>query len=140
MVELREASLDDRELLGRLLADYLLEFDGTTEPYKYFDAYWSEPERLPFLVEADGEVVGLCLVRVVGDAWHIAEFSVLPEKRRSGLGRAAVENLAERARAAKASRLEAVVHPDNLQAFPFWLAAGFRIVSGPNPVVTGGGF
>jgi hypothetical protein len=37
-VTVREASLDDREQLRRLLADYLLEFDGRTEPYPYFDA------------------------------------------------------------------------------------------------------
>jgi hypothetical protein len=46
-VALREARLDDRGLLRRLVADYLLEFDGRTEPYPDFDAFWAEPERLP---------------------------------------------------------------------------------------------
>jgi hypothetical protein len=53
-VTVRAADPDDREVLRQLLSDYLLEFDGRTEPYPYFDAYWGEPERLPFLIEADG--------------------------------------------------------------------------------------
>lgn len=64
-VGLREALRDDREDVEQLLADYLFEFDGRTGPYPDLDAYWREPERLPFLIEADGEVAGVCLV---GDA------------------------------------------------------------------------
>jgi hypothetical protein len=32
--------------------------------------------------------------------------------------------------------LEANVHPDNQQALPFWLAAGFRVLEAPGVVVT----
>jgi ribosomal protein S18 acetylase RimI-like enzyme len=135
-IVVREAGLDDRDVLRRLLADYLFEFDGRAEPYPYFDAYWTEPGRLPLLVESDGEPVGLCLIRIHDDSWDVAEFSVVPEVRRNGIGRAAVDALAELARAAGASRLEAKVHPDNLEALPFWLAVGFREVSRPGPVVT----
>ena len=136
MAVLRVATSDDRELLRQLLTDYLYEFDSRTEPYPYFDAYWEEPERLPFLIDADGETAGFCLIRIVEDGWHIAEFSVRPEKRRDGIGGGAVNDLSERARAAGATYLEAIVNPDNLQALPFWLAAGFRVVSEPKPVVT----
>jgi ribosomal protein S18 acetylase RimI-like enzyme len=135
-VRLREAGLDDREGVGRLLADYLFEFDGRTEPYPYLDAYWQEPGRLPFLIEAGGEVIGLCLVRVRDDGWDIAEFTVVPERRRSGAGRAAVDALAELARAAGVRHLDAKVHPDNRRALPFWLAAGFGEIAGPDPIVT----
>ena len=125
-VTLREAAAEHREELQRLLGDYLFEFDGRTEP----------PERVPFLIEVDGEVVGLCLIRVHGDGWDIAEFTVVPERRRSGLGRAAVEALAERARAAGAAHLLAKVHPDNTRALSFWLAAGFLEIAASGPVVT----
>lgn len=135
-IRLRKAAPDDREELGALLADYLFEFDGRTEPYPYLDAYWQEPERLPFLIEADGEVVGLCLVRVRDDGWDIAEFTVVPERRRGGAGLAAVDALAELARTARARHLVAKVHPDNRRALPFWLAAGFREIAGPDPIVT----
>ncbi len=131
---LREAKVEDRGELGLLLADYLFEFDGRTERYPYLDAYWEEPERLPFLIETDGEIVGLCLIRRRGEGWSIAEFSVIPSRRRSGVGAAAVEELAVRARSEGATYLEAKVHPDNHGALPFWLAAGFSEVE---PLETG---
>ena len=76
------------------------------------------------MLEADGEVAGFCLVRVRGEGWSIAEFSVVPEKRRSGIGRSAVEALAERAHAAGAEHLEAKVYPGKPEALAFWLALG----------------
>jgi ribosomal protein S18 acetylase RimI-like enzyme len=135
-VTLREATRDDRERLRGLLAEYLFEFDGRTEPYPYLEAYWSEPERLPFLIEADGELIGLCLIRIRDGGWDIAEFSIRPDHRRSGMGRAAVEAVAERARRAGAAHLQAKVHPDNPEALPFWLAVGFRVQEAPGVVVT----
>jgi ribosomal protein S18 acetylase RimI-like enzyme len=133
---LRAAEPDVRELLRQLLADYLFEFDGQTEPYRYFDAYWREPERRPFLIDGDGEIAGFCLIRTLDDCWNIAEFSVLPEKRGGGLGRSAVENLAARAHAAGATQLKANVQADKPAALAFWLAAGFVIVREGDPVVT----
>jgi predicted acetyltransferase len=135
-VTLREAQLDDRDQLHRLLADYLFEFDGRAEAYPYLDAYWVDPERLPFLVEVDGDVVGLCLVRRRDGGWSIAEFTVLAERRRGGVGRAAVDALAARARSDGAGYLEAKVHPDNQEALPFWLTVGFSEVEGPGTGVT----
>ena len=135
-VVLRRAEPEDRELLRHFLADYLYEFDGRTAPYPYFNAYWREPERLPFVIEAGAEAVGLCLVRVRNGGWSIAEFSIVPARRRSGVGRAAVEALAALARAAGAAHLEAKVHPDNRDALPFWLAVGFREVAEAGPSVT----
>ena len=128
VVRLHEALLDDREVVERLLADYLFEFDGRTGPYPDLDAYWREPERLPFLIEADGEVAGVCLVRRRDDGWSIAEFSVVPARRRGGVGRTALKQLAERACSERAAYLEAKVHPDNREALRFWLAAGFAEV------------
>lgn len=133
---LRPAGPSDREPLRQLLADYLFEFDGETEPYPYFDAYWSEPERLPFLIEDGEEVVGLCLVRVRDGGWSIAEFYVVPDRRRGGVGRAAVAAIAGLARSAGAAHLEAKVHPDNQQALPFWLSVGFEVVDAPGVVIT----
>ena len=66
-VTLREASLEERGEVRRLLADYLFEFDGRTEEYPYLDDYWREPERKPFLIDDDGEVAGLCPIRTHED-------------------------------------------------------------------------
>jgi GNAT superfamily N-acetyltransferase len=104
---LREVMPAERDVLERLLGEYLFEFDGTTEPYPYLDLYWEEPERRPFLIEADRRSVGLCLIRERGDGWSIAEFWVQPNLRRFGVGRTAIEAVAERGRAAGAEYLEA---------------------------------
>ena len=132
----RPAELGDRELLRQLLFDYLLEFDGRTDPYPYLDAYWVEPDRLPFLIEDDGEVAGLCLVRVRDGGWSIAEFYVVPERRLGGVGRAAVDEVAALGRSAGAAHLEAKVHLANQRALPFWLSVGFEVVDSSGVVIT----
>jgi predicted acetyltransferase len=135
-VTLREARPEDRGQLEQLVADYLFEFDGRMEPYPYLDAYWEEPERVPLLIETDSGVVGLCLIRRRDDGWSIAEFSVVANQRGAGVGSAAVEALAVRARSEGAAYLEAKVHPDNHRALPFWLAVGFTEVNPPETGVT----
>jgi predicted acetyltransferase len=131
VVTLRDARLEDRHRLEQLLASYLFEFDGRTGPYPQLDAYWEQPDRLPLLIEADGDIVGACLIRRRDGGWSIAEFLVVPGSRRAGVGRATVEELALRARSEDAAYLEAKVHPDNRQAVPFWVAVGFGQVEGP---------
>lgn len=133
---LREARRDERDLLEQLLRQYLFEFDGRTGPYPGLDAYWTEPERQPFLIEADDEVVGLCLIRQRNGGWSIAEFWVRPDQRRGSIGREAVEAVAERARAAGAAFLEAKVHPANRKALPFWVTLGFSETDDPETDVT----
>jgi len=135
-VVLRRADSGARDLLRRLLAEYLFEFDGQTAPYRYFDDYWAEPDRLPFLIEADGEVVGFCLIRLRGRDWTVAEFTVIPEKRRQGVGREAVVAVLEEAGLTGASYVEAAVHAEKAEALAFWLACGFRVVDERDVTIT----
>ena len=135
-VALREARRDERGQLEQLLRQYLFEFDGRTEEYPGLDAYWNDSDRQPFLIEALGEVVGLCLIRHRNRGWGIAEFWIQPHRRRGGVGRAAVEALAERGRAAGAAFLVAKVHPANEEALSFWLAVGFSEADDPGTGVT----
>lgn len=136
-VSLRRAGEDERETVRVLLAAYLYEFDGRIEPYPYFDAYWSEPERVPLLIDVDGEVAGFCLVRIRDDdGWSIAEFTVVPQHRRHGVGRLAVDALADAARLQGATYLEAKVHPGNDRAARFWTGIGFQPVATDPVLVT----
>ena len=61
---------------------------------------------------------------------------MLPDRRRAGVGRAAVDALAARACAEGVGYLEAKVHPNNCEALPFWLAVGFIEIEGPGTGVT----
>jgi predicted acetyltransferase len=135
-VVLRRAVSKDRDLLRRLVAEYLFEFDGQTVPYRYFDAYWAEPDRLPFLIEAEAEVVGFCLVRLRGRDWTIAEFTVIPGKRREGIGREAVMAVLEEAGLTGATYVEATIHAEKTEALAFWRACGFRVVGKRDVTIT----
>jgi predicted acetyltransferase len=60
--------------------------------YPYSGLYWSEPERVPFLMRAGGRWAGFALVRG-GEVHDMAEFFVMRKYRRTGLGRAAAEQI-----------------------------------------------
>src|SRR5579884_1395429 len=87
--------------LQALMNEHLLELaalEGVELPaddagnvhYRYFDAYWIEPERYPFVVQVGDELAGFCLLRDLEPYWGIAEFYIRPTYRRSGVGTAAV--------------------------------------------------
>lgn len=101
-LELRQASKSDRGVVGRLLELNSYEFsriDGRSighdglYGYRYLDAYWSEPGRVPYLFRADGELAGLALVRRANRAMAVSEFLVLPKFRRTGVGTQAARQL-----------------------------------------------
>lgn len=116
-VEVAAVPREQAEVLGNLMQLYLYEFtdidwaegsdlkeigaDGKYT-YHYFDAYWAEPGRDPYLILADGKLAGFALVleRRLLDPDHeghaIAEFFVLRNMRRRGIGEAAARFLFER--------------------------------------------
>ncbi len=96
LVRVEETGPEHREIVRRLLEFNAYEFsrfngadlDGHgTFGYTYLDDYWTEPGRHPLLIEADGQLAGLALVRPVEDGRRaVAEFLVLPKYRRLGVG------------------------------------------------------
>ena len=104
-VELRRAACEDKPALQNLLQLYLHDYtefgddDDVDESgrfdYPHLDLYWTEPERHPFLIRADGKLAGLVLVRAgVGDEpTSIAEFFVMRKYRRRGVGRIAAHQV-----------------------------------------------
>ena len=138
-VELERVPSSRGDELAHELSRYLAELDGlaptrqgsaprTAAEYRYFGTYWREPERLPLFVLAGGELAGFVLVRAIAGDWNIAEFSIRPELRRKGLGRAAVAALADLARQSESDYLTAEVQSWNSSAGLFWSACGFERV------------
>ncbi|HSV04482.1 MAG TPA: GNAT family N-acetyltransferase, partial [Phenylobacterium sp.] len=87
----------------------------------YFDLYWTEPGREPLWILADGARAGFVLLNLhspsgLGVDRAIAEFCIVPERRREGLGRAAA--LAALARTAGIWELQ--VYRANPTAIDFW--------------------
>lgn len=92
---LTRASPHERDVVRRLLELSSHEFsriDGRAighdglYPYRYLDAYGSDPDRGPYLFRAEGELAGMALVRRVDAVMHVSEFLVLPKFRRTGVG------------------------------------------------------
>ncbi len=95
----------------------------------------TEGRELLWIV-ADGERVGLAMVRIMDD-WpdatslvaEIAEFYVVPSHRRRGIGRAAVESLLAEHRRRGTALVEAGILRDNEGALAFWAGLGFVVQS-----------
>lgn len=105
---IRPATLADKQAIAAMLQDYLRELSQYFAPdqpkadhydYPYLDDYWMEPgERFPFLISAEGETAGFAFVNCYSrlgqdNTWSMAEFYVLPDFRRAGVGVRAAEEI-----------------------------------------------
>ena len=100
-VQVVEALEDDRTVIGRLLQLYhydFSEFDGSdVNPHgeylhRYFDEYWTDPDRKAFLFLVEGALAGFALV-FTGEPRDIAEFFVMRKYRGRGAGAQAAASL-----------------------------------------------
>ncbi len=147
MISVEQVDASGREALQSVLSDYLDELaamqgvpvarshDGSVA-YRWFDHYWLDVDRLPFLIHTSGAIAGFCLIRVMDGGWTIAEFGIRREWRRRGVGRDAVAALATIAASAGARHLHADVASWNDRALRFWSACGFRQIAEADGVAT----
>lgn len=101
-VRLQPATLADKPVLRQLMELYQYDFsemDGTDVDahgrfgYRYLNHYWTEPERAPFLLRAEGKLAGFVLINAhaytEGVDQALAEFFVMRKYRRQSIGRQA---------------------------------------------------
>ncbi len=99
-IEINLAPREEKNLLKRMLDLYLYdlsEYDESNQnktrevEYPYLDHYWTESERHPFIIFIDGKPGGFVLVNQFGHTdgidHSIAEFCILKQYRRKGIGR-----------------------------------------------------
>jgi len=130
-VILRQAELDDREILANLLEKYDYEFsqyDGRDVNklglygYEYLDYYWNADKRWAYFIEVDGKLAGFVMVidlpEVEGTEtdFQIAEFFVMYKYRRSGVGRQAFFLVLDKHK----GRWQLKRHPKNIASVCFW--------------------
>lgn len=94
--------LADKEIVRQLLEFNAYEFARLRDDaelneqgrfgYSWLDNYWTEPERHPFLIRVDTRIGGLALVRGT-NPYSVAEFLVMPQYRRRGVGVVAARQL-----------------------------------------------
>ena len=88
------------------------------------DNYWSDPSRVPLLIRRAGHLAGFALVNAVTHSGrdadrNMAEFFIVRKHRRSGLGRAAAQEIFSR----YPGLWEVAVVRRNIQAQSFWRPA-----------------
>ena len=106
--------------------------DGRFDDYPYLDSYWSDPDRHPYLIRADGQIAGFVLVNAFSHSglpvdFAIAEFFVMRKHRRGGVGRAAARAVI----APRVGQWELAVARRNTAALPFWRAVAAELAIGP---------
>jgi ribosomal protein S18 acetylase RimI-like enzyme len=95
----------------------------------------AEPSSEFLLAAVDGDPLGVCQLRYRWSVWTSAEdcwledLYVVPEARRSGLGRALIDAALDSARERGCVRIELDVDEDNDPALGLYAAAGFSLES-----------
>ena len=124
VTEVRIAEVGAKPIVWRLFQLYAYEFSEFTHQtvnengeytYQWFDDYWTDPDRFPYLITTDSRLAGFALVRA-GSPHAMSEFFVLSALRRGGIGVDAARQLFERHPGAWQVRQMAA----NARATAFW--------------------
>ena len=108
-----------------------LQEDGRFPAYVHLDSYWTDPERTPYLIRADGHLAGFALINSFSHSGlpldhAVAEFFVVRKHRRSGVGFAAATQIIN----PRPGQWELAVARRNTAALPFWRRVA-TAVAGP---------
>jgi len=141
-VKVIPASPEQEPVLANLLELYAHDFSEIVElelgpdgrfGYKHLHAYWEEPGRYPFIIEAGGRLAGFAFVckgsAASGDAdvWDLAEFFIVRGLRRRGVGMKAAHDIWSKF----PGRWEVRVIERNEKALAFWQHAVSEFVGRP---------
>ncbi len=126
-VELARVPYEDKEVLRRLIEFYDYDFseilgwdvnEHGAFGYRYFDQYWTDPDRHPLFIRVNGRLAGFALV-FGGDPHDMAEFFIMRKYRRTGVGTEAARAIFNRFPGAWQVRQEEA----NIGAIHFWRRA-----------------
>ncbi len=103
-VAVKVADSSEKQRIRNLMQAYLHDLsefsgeepkeDGLFDVGDYFDVFWVEPTRHPYLITSDDLVVGFALIREFEKGhFSMSEFFVLRGQRRTGIGQQAAKLL-----------------------------------------------
>ena len=130
MIALKRVTPEERDVLWSVMQKYFYEMsalydldmdDAGDYPYPWFDAYFSEPERIAYWIMDGGRRAGFALINahscVDEPIDHaMAEFTVFPRHRGKGAAREAVRQIL----AAHPGRWEIKFNVKNEAATTLW--------------------
>jgi predicted acetyltransferase len=103
-IQIIQARSDQQTTLAQLLEFYTYDLSGIFNldlndnghfTYESLPLYWTDPNRIPFLIWVDQKLAGFALIQKgsptdsAPDIWDVAEFFVLRKFRRAGAGQTA---------------------------------------------------
>ncbi len=105
MMTLKRVQAEDKEILWNVLQKYLYEMtnyyddrmdENGNYPYRYFDAYFSDPKRTAYFICDETETVGFAFINPYSSIGRepdhtIAEFTIFPAFRGRHYAREAAE-------------------------------------------------
>ena len=129
-LELRQVTIDEKEILRNLLEKYDYEFSQWDKRdvnplglygYDYLDNYWTEEKRYAYFIIADGKLAGFAMVNDFPEAkeptdYSLAEFFVMYKYRRMGVGQMAATQVFDMFR----GKWQLKRHPHNTPSVHFW--------------------
>jgi predicted acetyltransferase len=130
-IEIIPASLAQKRILANLLELYSHDFSEFTDleisldgrfGYRELDLYWSDPDRLPFLLYVTNRLAGFALIKAYHrdgldeTVWDMTEFFILRGYRGRGIGTAAAHQVWKRF----PGRWQVRVMATNEPAYRFW--------------------
>jgi len=131
-IKIRQALLEDREILSNLLEKYNYDFSKYNNNdvnklglygYEYLDCYWWEEEkRWAYFIEAEDKLAGFIMVNDYPEAEDrktdlvISEFFVMHKYRRMGIGKKAFFMVLDLHR----GTWQLKRHPKNMDSVHFW--------------------
>jgi predicted acetyltransferase len=131
MVELKQVTIDEKEILRNLLEKYSYEFSQWDKRdvnklglygYPYLDNYWTEDKRWAYFIFVDGELAGFVMVIGLPEVddretdFQMAEFFILYKYRRLGIGKLVFFKVL----AMHKGRWQLKRHPANVASVHFW--------------------
>ena len=146
LAQIRKAEIADQSIVREYLQDCLKElsaFGEVEQTYAYFDNYWIEPTRRPYVIEVDGGPIGFIFVNQCspsgrGTDYAVAEFYVARRWRGQGLGMQAARQVFQE----HPGQWELHFFNANATAQSFWPAAimkagaaSYERVAGPDTTI-----
>jgi predicted acetyltransferase len=122
---------DEMEILRNLLEKYRYEFSQYDDTdvnnlglygYDYFDNYWTEENRYPFFIKADGQLAGFAMINDYPDIkidmdYSMAEFFIMYKYRKLGVGKYAAKYIFNKLK----GKWQLKLHPKNIISEKFWI-------------------
>lgn len=125
-LEIRLAAKAEKSIISAFMAEYFAEmraYEETDDDYPYFDLYWSEANRWPYLISFEGKDIGFAFINNwspsgKGTDYSFAEFFILKAYRKQGLARYAAAEILQMHN----GFWELRIAPKNTTALHFWQA------------------